>query len=399
MPHFTIIRPQAPRLIGIAADRGGLALKQLLTTRLCQMGHTVVDFGNPNETTDDDPDFVIPLARAVSHGAVERGIILCGSGIGAAVTANKVHGVRACLIQDSWSAHRGVEEDQLNMICLGCFVTGPALAWELIQIFLTAGFSGSENQRLRIEKIVALEESEAEHFTQTKELKLMNDDRTTRILSRLEAGFRTDSARLKQMNPEFEQTLRRARELGIAQNFAADWNTMWNQQWVIIELLLNRIKSLVYEMEKVIESNDASKLKEALAAWESIQSEDVHLVESMNAIRQQANALNPIARVEWNLLASNFDANLETIHASSQALRLKLELLTKHTKAEMDVLLQDVLDASDTNAQQWRVNLVELELEKEQHQAGGFLDAVKALFLWVETPEERMRNDCSLRLE
>jgi hypothetical protein len=80
-------------------------------------------------------------------------------------------------------------------------------------------------------------------------------------------------------------------------------------------------------------------------------------------------------------------------------LRLKLELLTKHTKAEMDVLLQDVLDASDTNAQHWRVNLVELELEKEQHQAGGFLDAVKALFLWVETPEERMRNDCSLRLE
>jgi hypothetical protein len=201
------------------------------------------------------------------------------------------------------------------------------------------------------------------------------------------------------MNPEFEQTLRSARELGIAQNFDTGWNTSWNQQWVIIELLLSRIKSLVYEMEKVIESNDTSKLKEALAAWESIQSEDVHLVESMNAIRQQANALNPIARVEWNLLASNFDSNLETIHASSQALRLKLELLTKHTKAEMDVLLQDVLDASDTNAQHWRVNLVELELEKEQHQAGGFLDAVKALFLWVETPEERMRNDCSLRLE
>lgn len=238
MSHFAIIHPQAPRLIGIAADRGGLALKQLLTVRLCQMGHTVVDFGNPNELTDHDPDSVIPLARAVGQGAIERGIILCGSGIGAAVTANKVHGVRACLIQDSWSAHQGVEDNQLNMICLGCFVTGPALAWELIQIFLTAGFSDSENQRHSIEKIVALEKSEAEHFTQTKEQNLMNDDRTTRILSRLETGFRTDSTRLKQMNPEFEQTLRSARELGIAQNFDTGWNTSWNQQWVIIELLL-----------------------------------------------------------------------------------------------------------------------------------------------------------------
>lgn len=399
MSPYTIIRPQTPRLIGIAADHGGLALKQLLTGRLCQMGHTVVDFGTPNETTDDDPDFVIPLARAVSHGAVERGIVLCGSGIGAAVTANKVHGVRACLIQDSWSAHRGVEEDQLNMICLGCFVTGPALAWELIQIFLTAGFASAERHHRRIGNLVALEKSEAEHFTYMKENNSMNDDRTTRILSRLEAGFRTDSTRLKQMDLDFEQTLRRARELGIEQNFPAEWNALWNQQWGIIELLLARIRTLIDEMDKAIESNESSMLKGALVAWESIQSEDVHLIESMSAIRQQAISLNPVARLEWNLLASSFDANLETIHASSQALRLKLELLTKHTKAEMDLLLQDVLNHSETQNSQWRVDMVELELAREQHQPGGFLDAVKALFLWVETPEERMRNDCSLRIE
>ncbi|MEO8614990.1 MAG: RpiB/LacA/LacB family sugar-phosphate isomerase [Luteolibacter sp.] len=164
MSDFIIIIPQKPKLIGIAADHGGFELKQILTARLRGTGHTVVDFGDRIElSTDDYPDFVIPLARAVASGGVQRGIAICGSGVGAAVAANKVNGVRACLIQESWSAHQGVEDDDLNMICLGGLVTGPALAWELIQIFLAAGFSGAERHRRRLAKIVALEKYEAGH--------------------------------------------------------------------------------------------------------------------------------------------------------------------------------------------------------------------------------------------
>ncbi|MEO5713570.1 MAG: RpiB/LacA/LacB family sugar-phosphate isomerase [Luteolibacter sp.] len=164
MSDFIIIIPQQPKLIGIAADHGGFELKQILTARLRGTGHTVVDFGDRIElSTDDYPDFVIPLARAVASGRVQRGIAICGSGVGAAVASNKVNGVRACLIQESWSAHQGVEDDDLNMICLGGLVTGPALAWELIQIFLAAGFSGAERHRRRLAKIVALEKYEAGH--------------------------------------------------------------------------------------------------------------------------------------------------------------------------------------------------------------------------------------------
>lgn len=164
MSDFLMMIPQQPKLIGIAADHGGFELKQLLSARLRRTGRTVVDFGDRIKlSTDDYPDFVIPLARAVASGVVQRGIAICGSGVGAAIAADKVNGVRACLIEESWSAHQGVEDDDLNMICLGGVVTGPALAWELTQIFLAAGFSGADRHRRRLAKIVALEKYEAEN--------------------------------------------------------------------------------------------------------------------------------------------------------------------------------------------------------------------------------------------
>jgi len=161
-----IILPQRPKLIGIAADHGGFELKQHLTSRLRGAGHTVLDFGDREDQPGDDyPDFIIPLARAVASGAVLRGIGICGSGVGAAVAANKVHGVRACLIHESYSAHQGVEDDDLNVICLGGLVTGHALAWELVQIFLAAGFTGASRQRRRLSKMAALEQYEATRLT------------------------------------------------------------------------------------------------------------------------------------------------------------------------------------------------------------------------------------------
>jgi ribose 5-phosphate isomerase B len=155
--HLTIV-PGTPGCIGIAADHGGFELKNFLVARLRADGCEVLDFGDRQPRPDDDyPDFVVPLARAVSGGEVGRGIAICGSGVGASVAANKVAGVRACLIHDTFSAHQGVEDDDLNIICLGGLVVGPALAWELVRTFLTARFSGAERHCRRLEKVACLE--------------------------------------------------------------------------------------------------------------------------------------------------------------------------------------------------------------------------------------------------
>ena len=150
--------PTKPKLIGIAADHGGFELKEFLVGMLRKAGHEVIDFGDRQPKVNDDyPDFVVPLARAVSCGDVERGVAICGSGVGASVAANKVEGIRACLIHETFSAHQGVEDDDLNMICLGGLVVGHALAWELVQTFLAARFSGAERHRRRLAKVADLQ--------------------------------------------------------------------------------------------------------------------------------------------------------------------------------------------------------------------------------------------------
>jgi ribose 5-phosphate isomerase B len=145
--------------VGIAADHGAFVLKGKLEGSLRSSGYEVVDFGahqlNP---MDDYPDFIIPLARAVADGEVERGIALCGSGVGASIAANKVPGVRAGLIHDVFSARQGVEDDDMNVFCLGGKVVGEALAWELVETFLAAHFSNATRHRRRVEKVQALEQ-------------------------------------------------------------------------------------------------------------------------------------------------------------------------------------------------------------------------------------------------
>jgi ribose 5-phosphate isomerase B len=144
--------------IGIAADHEGFALKNQLATALSAAGYELVDFGAHDLTPDDDyPDYVVPLARAVAAGQVDRGIAICGSGVGVCVAANKVHGVRAGLCHDHFSARQGVQDDDMNVLCLGSQVVGLALAWELTQIFLAARFSGAERHLRRLTKVSALE--------------------------------------------------------------------------------------------------------------------------------------------------------------------------------------------------------------------------------------------------
>ncbi len=151
-----LLRP--PQRIGVAADHGGYDLKEYVARMLHEANYEVIDFGDGQPTSDDDyPDFIVPLAGAVACGEVDRGVAICGSGVGASVVANKVAGVRACLIHETFSAHQGVEDDDLNMICLGGLVVGHALAWELVKTFLAARFSGAERHRRRLGKVAELE--------------------------------------------------------------------------------------------------------------------------------------------------------------------------------------------------------------------------------------------------
>lgn len=143
--------------VGIAADHGGFELKKKLAGALAS-DYEVVDLGTHTLVLEDDyPDVVVPLAKAVARGEVERGVAICGSGVGASVAANKIPGVRAALITDVYSAHQGVEDDDMNVICLGGRVMGYALAWDLVQTFLKACFRGEERFRRRLEKVAAIE--------------------------------------------------------------------------------------------------------------------------------------------------------------------------------------------------------------------------------------------------
>ncbi len=151
--------PGTRRRVGIAADHAGFELKQFLAGKLRNAGYEVTDFGDRELKPDDDyPDFIIPLARAVAAGTVERGVGVCGSGVGASVAADKVAGVRAALIDGTFAARQGVEDDNLNVICFGGLAIDHALAWELTQMFLAARFKGAERFRRRLGKVERLEE-------------------------------------------------------------------------------------------------------------------------------------------------------------------------------------------------------------------------------------------------
>jgi ribose 5-phosphate isomerase B len=144
--------------VGIASDHGGFSLKQEILVQLQAAGYEVVDFGahvvNPR---DDYTDLVVPLARAVAAGRVERGVAICGSGVGASVCANKLPGVRAAIIHDHFSAIQGVQDDDMNVICMGGRTVGPSVAWDLVQAFLAATFSNADRHALRLGKVAALE--------------------------------------------------------------------------------------------------------------------------------------------------------------------------------------------------------------------------------------------------
>jgi ribose 5-phosphate isomerase B len=141
----------------IGCDHAGYALKNILVEMLRRSGHAVQDITPALDPQDDYPDAAAAVARAVAGGSVERGIIVCGSGVGASVAANKIRGVRAGLCHDTYSARQGVEHDDTNVLCLGARVVGEAVAQDLARAFLEARFSGEERHVRRLKKIQALE--------------------------------------------------------------------------------------------------------------------------------------------------------------------------------------------------------------------------------------------------
>lgn len=141
--------------IAISADHGGYPLKDPLIAHLRKSGHEVVDLGTGDCAPCDYPDFAFAVADQVAAKQVERGIVICGSGAGACIAANKVKGVRACLCHDTYSAHQAVEHDDMNVLCLGARIIGGALAEELVTAFVNARFTGEERHLRRLNKVLA----------------------------------------------------------------------------------------------------------------------------------------------------------------------------------------------------------------------------------------------------
>lgn len=135
-------------------------MKEDLVAQLRAAGHEIIDFGAYSLNDGDDyPDYVLPLARAVAASEVERGVAICGSGVGASVCANKVRGIRAALIHDHFSARQRVEDDHMNLICPGGRTVGPAVAWDLVETFLAARLSSAERHLRRLGEVAAIEEA------------------------------------------------------------------------------------------------------------------------------------------------------------------------------------------------------------------------------------------------
>ena len=144
--------------VALAADHAGFQMKGEVAPWLQEQGYQVLDLGAfSHESADDYPDFAEAVGQAVVSGKAERGILVCGSGVGASVAANKVPGVRACLCHDVYSAHQGVEHDDINVLCLGARVVGIELVKDLALAFLSARFTGEERHRRRLGKVAAIE--------------------------------------------------------------------------------------------------------------------------------------------------------------------------------------------------------------------------------------------------
>jgi len=158
-----MIEPGGTMRIVLGADHAGFELKELLKRSVAELGHSALDIGTQSTAPVDYPDIAAALGRVIQAGEADRGVLVCGSGVGAAVAANKLRGIRAAVCHDGYSAHQGVEHDDLNVLCLGARIIGVELARELLRTFLAARFSRAERHQRRLDKILALEHQLSGH--------------------------------------------------------------------------------------------------------------------------------------------------------------------------------------------------------------------------------------------
>jgi len=144
--------------VAVGADHAGVPLNELAIAELRRLGHEVVDVGTHDSTKPDDyPDYAVAVGEQVASGRCERAVLVCGSGVGVSVAANKIRGIRAGLCHDTYSAHQGVEHDDMNVLCVGARVIGPELMLDIVRAFINARFTGEDRHRRRLAKITALE--------------------------------------------------------------------------------------------------------------------------------------------------------------------------------------------------------------------------------------------------
>lgn len=153
--------------VSIAADHGGFSLKAPLVKMLSESGHDVTDLGANNEERSDYPDFSKAVGEALQQGRSDRGIVICGSGVGACIAANKMRGIRACVCHDTYSARQGVEHDDMNVLVLGARIVGVELAFDIVRAFIGAQFNNGERYIGRLQKVEAMERAACEQVNQS----------------------------------------------------------------------------------------------------------------------------------------------------------------------------------------------------------------------------------------
>jgi hypothetical protein len=222
--------------------------------------------------------------------------------------------------------------------------------------------------------------------------------RTLHILARVELGLRTNSTRLMELEHDLAATLARARGLGVEYGSPGDWNVAWGHHWDQIENTLARIHARVHEIHAAIGSTAPDRLSQALAAWEALQTENAQLMLTLSALHGQAVGLNTEAQRAWDTLEPKLAAHQATIHACSEALRLKLEVLKAHSNAEVEQLVESFLarlpnhaaaDAVNAETYEREYQQAASELTHEKHTFLGLIDVVKNLFMWEDTAAER----------
>ncbi len=236
----------------------------------------------------------------------------------------------------------------------------------------------------------------------------MTPPQSTQVVADLETASKNDALQLKELETELAEALQSARSFGNQRGSLAAWNVDWNRQWDDIGGILRRISAQVDAMAASLDSTTSVSLQNAIKAWETVQSEDARLLEALKAIRTQVGELGAKERKEWNIIARTIESHMATTHECAESLRLKLVALKEHSDEPPEELSKGAPSKPSTPASVERAagepydreyRKAAIELEKEQHRFSGLKDIVKGLWMWSETPDERIRENRSLTVD